>query len=188
LVLMRGIIFGLNHALFTSALGVGLGYARYAQSRLTRRLAPLVGLLAAILLHMTHNFFVSLPDPELFIVSLGADWFGVVVWLTLMLVATQQEKRWIAAELREEVMDGLLPPEQALAAASYRARLRDRLDVLQEHGFGHAHRLSMLHNAAAELAIKKRQLRLHGDEGGNGVEVVRLRAQIAGLLAEELKG
>lgn len=185
LVFLRAIIFGLNHALFTSALGAGLGYARYATNRTTRRSAPLLGLIGAIGLHMIHNFFVSLPEAQILcFVSLFADWLGVIFWLILMIFATRQEKRWIQHELAEEVVDGLLPADQAAAAASYRTRLRDRWAVMQEHGFGPAHRLSLLHNSAAELAFKKRQLRLHGDEEGNAAEVTRLRAEIARLIFE----
>ncbi len=182
LVVMRGLVFGLNHALFTSALGAALGYARYATRPLTRRIAPLVGLFGAIALHMIHNFFVSLPDASLLcLVSLGADWLGVIVWLILMLVATRKEQQWITEELQEEVNDGLLTPEQARASARYRTRLRDRFATMRAHGVGRAYHLTRLHNAAAELAFKKRQLRLHGDEGGNLVELMRLRALVRDL-------
>ncbi|MGH2543645.1 MAG: PrsW family intramembrane metalloprotease [Ardenticatenaceae bacterium] len=183
LVLLRGLVFGLNHALFTSAFGVGLAYARYARGSRARSLAPLAGLTGAVALHMIHNFFVSLPTAGLFcLVSLATDWLGVLAWLVLVLLATRQEKKWIIEELRDEVADGLLSLEHAHAASRYRTRLRDRWDVLREHGFGRAHRLSLLHNAAAELALKKRQLRLHGDEWGNTAEIARLRQQIAQLV------
>lgn len=185
LVFLRAIIFGLNHALFTSAFGVGLGYARYARRHLARRIAPVLGLGAAIALHMVHNFFVSFPDAALLcFVSLFSDWLGVLVWLVLMLLATNQEKRWIQEELVEEVSSNLLPREHALAAASYRARLRDRLRAVQEQGFGRASRLYRLHNTAAELALKKRQLALHGDERGNTADIARLRQRISQMVAE----
>lgn len=185
LVFLRAIVFGLNHALFTSALGAGLGYARYAANATLGRIAPLLGLLGAILLHMIHNFFVSIPEAGcLFLVSLGADWLGVLFWLLLLFLAARQERQWITQELEEEVGAGLLSQAQAAATARYRTRLRDRLAVMREHGVGRAHRLSLLHNAAAELAFKKRQLRLHGEERGNGAEVARLRALIARLVTE----
>jgi RsiW-degrading membrane proteinase PrsW (M82 family) len=185
LVFLRAIIFGLNHALFTSAFGVGLGYARNARRAWARYLAPLLGLAGAILLHMIHNFFVSLPDASLLcFVSLFTDWLGVLVWLVLMLVAANTEKRWIREELAEEVAAERLPQEHALAAASYRVRLRDRWRATQEHGFGRAHRLSRLHHAAAELGLKKRQFALHGEERGNTAEIARLRQQVAQLVRE----
>ena len=185
LVFLRAIIFGLNHALFTSAFGAALGYARYAQNSFARRLAPVIGLIVAIMLHAIHNFFVSLPEAQaLCLISLVVDYLGVFAWLGLMFLATYQEKRWIIQELAEEVADGILPEQHANATASYRIRLRDRWAQYKEHGFGRAHRLSLLHQLATELAFKKRQLRLHGDEQGNAAEVVKLRAQIGQLLEE----
>ncbi|MGB0383574.1 MAG: PrsW family intramembrane metalloprotease [Ardenticatenaceae bacterium] len=185
LVFMRAIIFGLNHALFTSAFGAGLGYARYALNPFTRRIAPLLGLLLAIMLHAIHNFFVSVPNAELLcLVSLAADYLGIIAWLALMWFATYQEKQWITEELAEEVADGVLSAEHTRAAASYRTRLRDRLAEYQEHGFGRAHRLRLLHQIATELAFKKRQLRIHGDEQGNAAEIAKLRAQIGQLMQE----
>ncbi len=181
LFVLRALVFGLNHALFTSALGAGLGYARYASNGLTRRIAPLVGLLGAIGLHMIHNFFVS-TDVEFFcFISLFSDWLGVIVWLALVFWATSLESKWIKEELAEEVDNGLLRPEHAQAAARYRTRLRDRWATLQEKGFGRAHRLSHLHALSAELALKKRQLRLFG-ETIHAAEVDKLRNQISQLV------
>jgi protease PrsW len=183
LVFFRAIVFGLNHALFTSAFGAGLGYARYATGP-TRTIAPLFGLLMAMFLHGVHNLFVSLGSEVFCLVSLFSDWLGVIVWLVLVFVATRQEKRWITEELAEEVHYGILPRDQALAAASYRTRLTDRWAVAREQGFGRAHRLSKLHNAAAELGLKKRQYRLHGDRHGTGAEIQRLRGEVSQLIAE----
>lgn len=184
LVFLRAIIFGLNHALFTSAFGVGLGYARYARQGWVRKLAPAVGLVGAIALHAIHNFFVSTGVELLCFVSLFSDWLGVLVWLLMVFLSTRQEKQWIQAELAEEVATGLLPADQAQAAASYRERLRDRWAVTQEKGFGRAHRLSLLHNAAAELALKKRQLDIHGDTHGTGAAITALRVRVQQLVQE----
>lgn len=185
LVFVRAIIFGLNHALFTSAFGAGLGYSRYAKDPTARRLAPIVGLIFAILLHAIHNFFVSLPEAQaLCLISLVTDYLGVLAWLGLMWFATHREKQWIMEGLADEVANGLLPEHHAQASASYRARLRDRWAEYQEHGFGRAHQLSLLHQLATELAFKKRQLRLDGEEQGNSAEIARLRQQIGELMED----
>lgn len=185
LVFLRAIIFGLNHALFTSAFGAALGFIRYAANPFMRWLAPLIGLFMAMLLHGIHNFFVSWPGAELLcLVSLFSDWLGVLVWLGLVWFATGQEKKWIRAELSEEVANGLLPQQHALAAASYRTRLRDRWATIKEKGFGPAHRLNQLHHLATELALKKRQLHIHGEEQGNSQQISKLREEIAKLVGE----
>ena len=161
LIVLRGIVFGMNHALFASVTGIGLAYARYTHNRRQGVLAFLAGLAGAIALHMAHNFFVSLDSLGLFLTGLLVDWVGVLVWLVLVVWALRVERRWITEELAEEVAFGLLPAHHATAAASYRTRLRERWAAWREHGVGRAHRLSDLHNAAAKLGVLKRQLRRH---------------------------
>lgn len=182
-VFLRAVVFGLNHALFCSMFGLGLGFARYAGSGTVRWLAPGVGLLLAILLHGIHNFFISV-ESTLCLISLGSDWLGVVLWLLLVYLAGREEARWIRQELTHEVNDGVLTPEQAHATARYRSRVRARIAALEEHGFGYAHKLGRLYALAAELAFRKRQLRIEGNAHDSVDVVRRLRDEIRHLRRE----
>ncbi len=183
LAFLRAVVFGLNHALFSSAFGFGLGLARYARTGLVRFGAPVAGLLAGIGLHMVHNAFVS-TGSVLCLVSLFSDWTGILLWLVLVWVAGRQEARLIQEELADEVAAGLLTPHQARAAGKYRERVAVRWAALQERGFGYAHKLGRLYALAAELAFRKRQLRLQGDAHGVADEIVRLRRRISQLQEE----
>jgi len=49
IVFSRAVLFGLNHALYTSLTGIGFGVGRHSTSRLVRWAAPLTGLVFAIL-------------------------------------------------------------------------------------------------------------------------------------------
>lgn len=178
---LRVVVFGLNHALFTSMFGLGLAVARYSRPGPLRWFAPTAGLALGITLHAAHNFFVS-TESLWAVMSLVTDYTGVLVWLGLMLAAGVQESRWIREELAEEVASGLLPAETAWAAGSMRARSRARWEALHSHGVARFHALGGLYSLAADLAFKKRQLRLHGDEHGYAAEVIRLREQIRGLI------
>lgn len=185
LIFLRSFVFGLNHALFTSALGVGLGFARYSRNGVVRTIAPVLGLGGAILLHAIHNFFVSVPNEGLLcLVSLLADYTGIIFWLILVFFALRQERTWISEELRGEVESGLLPAEHAKAAASYSDRMRDRARIARERGSKHSRALEKLHFIASDLAFKKRQLAIHGEERGNTAEVIRLRGEVTRLLTE----
>lgn len=179
-VFLRAIIFGLNHALFTSVTGAALGYSRYALSRPKRLAAPFLGLAAAILLHAIHNGFVSTGTTFCF-VSLLADWLGVLAVGVVAILAAREESRLITAELREEVETGLLAVSDARAAANFRHRWRDRQALARASGSSAATRLARLHTAAAELALKKRQHRLYGNERGNEAEIAALRRELAEL-------
>ncbi len=185
-VFLRAVVFGLNHALFSSAFGLGLGVARYARSSLVRWGAPVLGLLAGIGLHMIHNAFVS-TGSVLCLVSFLSDWTGVAFWLLLVWVAGRQEARWIREELVEEVADGLLTPQQARAAGRYRDRVAVRWAALREQGFGYASKLGRLYALAAELAFKKRQLKINQGDENTPREIARLRQRIR-QLQQELAG
>lgn len=179
-VFLRAIIFGLNHALFTAVTGAALGYSRYALSRLKRLLAPFVGLGVAILLHAIHNGFVA-TGSVLCLVSLFTDWLGVIALIVAAIFSARAESRLIAEELSAEVSSGLLTATDALAASNYRHRRRDRAAVARASGSAGAGRLARLHTAAAELALKKRQHRLYGNERSNEAEIAALRRLIAEL-------
>ena len=53
-IILRTIVFGMMHALWTSMVGLGLGIARYATNTAWLILPPILGLIAGIALHMIH--------------------------------------------------------------------------------------------------------------------------------------
>jgi RsiW-degrading membrane proteinase PrsW (M82 family) len=53
---LRGLVAGLNHAVFTAAVGAGMGWARQGQSR---ALAPVLGFAAAVGQHVVWNAVAS---------------------------------------------------------------------------------------------------------------------------------
>jgi RsiW-degrading membrane proteinase PrsW (M82 family) len=175
LILMRGLVFGLNHALFTATFGATLGYARISQRAFRRWLAPPLGLLGAMLLHGIHNLFTSLADTMCFslLISIAADWGGVLVILAVMLLSARKEKQWIAAYLRPEVDSGLITQQDYDMISSYRRRQaalwRARLGLNR----GEARRVDRLTQLATDLAFKVHQ--------GDVKVAEKLRQQIAGL-------
>jgi len=175
LVLMRAVVFGLNHALFTSVFGASLGYARTAKAGSQQALVPVLGLLGAILLHGLHNLFAVLTNVTCFSLLLGllSDWGGVLVIFVVMALAWQQEKRWIATHLKPEVDSGLLTQEEYDIIGSYRKRVTARWQAWSRGDFRAARRLGKLAQLATELAFKVEQ----GDER----RAQRLRAQIAAV-------
>jgi RsiW-degrading membrane proteinase PrsW (M82 family) len=177
LVFLRAIVFGVNHALYTSMFGLGLGIARYALRPSVRWLAPGAGLLAGMALHMIHNFTTS-SGTILCVVSLFSNGGAAVIWLLLVIYALRQEQQWIRQELAEEVQEGRLHLAELEAAASYQKRIALHYAALRAGRSDHARFLWHLTALAADLAFKKRQLRIHGDEQGNVAEVSRLRSQI----------
>jgi hypothetical protein len=174
-ILMRSVVFGLNHALFTSVFGATLGYARETKTGCARWLAPPLGLAGAMILHGIHNLFASLSSEMCFglVISLISDWGGVLVVFVVIWLSARREKRWITQYLQPEVTSGLISQADYDMICSYRRRqaalwrARLRLDK------GETRRVDRLAQLATELAFKLHQ--------GNDKVAQGLREQIAAL-------
>jgi protease PrsW len=184
-VFLRSFVFGLNHALYTSITGAGFGLARYYRSTARRVAVPMLALFLAISLHGIHNLFAQLNDAVCgaVLVSAVSDWSGILIILFVAVAAWQKEKSWITMELADEVRYGTLtPPEYQVAQSAWR-RTTARWDALNANGIEGYRRVGQAYQLLTELAFKKRQARLMGDENGNYAEMQRLRQQIAQIRA-----
>lgn len=104
-IFLRSIVFGLNHAFYTSMIGIGIGIARHKRSFLARLLWCSVGLMAGIFAHALHNLGASLSSVNFasFLLSLMVAGGGVAVTLIAIGLSWQQERNVISAELAPEV-------------------------------------------------------------------------------------
>jgi RsiW-degrading membrane proteinase PrsW (M82 family) len=191
-VILRSLLFGLNHAFYTAIMGAGFGLA--AQSRGTlypwRWLFPLLGLVLAIGFHAMHNLGILLSESSdlALTVAVTANWTGVLLLFVIVLMAWQQERRWIIEELRSEVGD-TLSQEEYRAAASYGRRLVVWLEAWQGDGWPAAQRNGHKQHLITRLAFLKRRERLSGAIPEVGREVTAIRAELralrgAGFLAD----
>lgn len=185
---LRVVVFGMMHALWASMFGLGLGIARYARSPLEAWSAPLFGLMLGIALHAIHNTCAVLGGAWS-VLMLASYGLGCIGWLLLVFLAGKGEARWIQQELQQEVMLGRMRSDVAAAASRYRSRVAARWAAFRQHGAGHAWQLDHLYCLAADLAFKKRQLRIHPHKQAFLAEIERLRGEIvdvtAALFAEE---
>lgn len=107
LALMRGGLTFFAHPLFTIMTGIGIAVALGARSRRVRVLAPLVGYLLAVLLHMAFNFFASSPQgPGLMLWFIALSVVGSVVGLVLRRM--RQERALVRARIGDFVRFGWL--------------------------------------------------------------------------------
>lgn len=179
LVLARSVVFGLNHAMFTSFTGIGLGVARMQKSRGTRLVVVFIGYALAVAVHMFHNFFVSAGNACL--LSLLADWAGVLVLLVLVVLAWRRERTYMREQLAEEVDLGILTPLQLDTFVSHRRRIKKQWSLLGISQRQQARVWRELAQVATELAFKKHQRAVMGEERQNGELVARLRRRILTL-------
>jgi RsiW-degrading membrane proteinase PrsW (M82 family) len=185
-VFLRAIVFGLNHAFFTSLTGAALGFARLSRAAWEKWLVPPFGLGLAIAFHAIHNVGASLSELSCLAVlfSFLTDWGGVLVVFVVILLAAQQEKKWITQELKEEVASGVLSPADYALTVSYRQRFVVRWEALLGQSWQRWRQLGHLFHLATELAFKKVQLRTAGDGEDTRASIARLRSQIVALRGE----
>ena len=159
---VRSVFFGLNHAFFTSIVGLALGAVRYARSRRLSLMAYSGGLALAILFHALHNFAVQFQFPGL-LVSWLIQSLGVLVIVAVAVLAWRNELRWLQQELGEEVRNGVLAAQDYDEITSSPLRLRRQADALMRGGWTRFRQVRRLHHLATELAFRKSQTRMHDD-------------------------
>jgi len=148
----RGVIFGLNHAMFTSFTGAALGIALGVSGRGRRTAIVLAGYLLAMGAHFGHNFLLSISQGIW--LSLLANSVGLAVILMIVGWSWWRERHWIADGLAPEVGSGTLTTSQYEAIRSRRRKRDDsnKPDRAWER----------FYRAAVELAFaKQRQKREH---------------------------
>jgi hypothetical protein len=188
-VFSRTMIFGLNHAMFTSMTGVGFGYASIATNACSRWLAPLLGLAGAILAHSVHNVSTHLARDLCWpvVISVANAWGGVLVILAIVFLSWDRESRCIREELGDEVGVGTISRGDYETLPSYWRRVAVQRRTLSRHGLREARLVRRYHQLATELAFTKRRLR-SADASARGVtDVTRLREQIKAVRAEILE-
>ena len=159
---VRGVFFGMNHALFTSMVGLALGAVRYDRSRQRNVLALLGGLALAILFHALHNFAVGYQFAGL-LLSWLIEASGVLVVLAVAVLAWRNERRWMQEELGEEVGAGVLAARDYAEITSSPLRVRRQIAALMAGGWLRYRQVRRLHHLATKLAFRKSQVRLHDD-------------------------
>jgi RsiW-degrading membrane proteinase PrsW (M82 family) len=178
-IFVQGVVYGLNHALYSALVGAGLGYARLARQRWQRWSIPLTAFVLAVLSHALHNLAIR-NAVGLNLWTVVATWAGAVVIGVVMIWSLQRQRRCLVTELVGEVPDELY---RALIARGGRSRAQWR--ALRWDGLRGWRRVRRTHQQCAELAFKKMQHRRRPDEPGLLEEVGRLRKQVRSLVTGE---
>ncbi|MBN1310416.1 MAG: PrsW family intramembrane metalloprotease [Anaerolineae bacterium] len=183
----RAVLFGLNHAFFTSLTGIGFGIARHAHSLLWRWIAPLLGLLLAIFAHALHNISIILTEQSAVFLCLGilADWGGVMIIFVIMVAAIRQERQWIIEQLQEEIGLGTLSQLQYAVTCSPARRFGMRLGTLMTGRLSLWWQTGLYFNKLTELAYKKHAHSRRDEAGARQTHIDALRSQ-AGDLSTQL--
>lgn len=170
LVFIRAILFGLNHAFFTSLTGAGLAIAKFSYNGLVRFIAPIGGLAAAIIFHALHNLGATLATENCLsiFISFGADYGGLFLLVIIIFLISRKEKSWIESQLKPEIGILISQEEYVIIHSSTK-----RFSMQSKLFFGNAKTRQQgriwrkLTQTATELAFIKYQLSRFGDKKGN---------------------
>jgi RsiW-degrading membrane proteinase PrsW (M82 family) len=181
---LRVLVFAMNHAFFTALTGIGLGLARMSRNWFFAIILALLGLLAAMTAHGTHNLLVSLPGDLLplgLLLSTGVHWFGLApAFILLIVIAWIVEMRWMRRELEEECEAGYITQYEVDKVSNFFGRLTLELKYLFNFDIAGFFRIRKLTNLLAKLAFRKRHYEHYKRESMKR-QVEHLRSRIASL-------
>lgn len=176
LFVLRVILGGWGHAVYTAFIGIGFAVARLQRSWPVKLIAPLAGWGVAVFLHALHNTMAVFVAETLGLAGLAAtlmvDWISWVVVFAIVIGEILRERNWMRVYLREEVERGTISAEQYRIATSIRGQFLARMGGKASWQF---------YETCAELAQKKHQLETLGEERDNTARIAALRAQLASL-------
>lgn len=177
---VRSVAFGMNHAFFTSMVGLAFGLVRYRHNLLEETIALLIGLMIAIVLHATHNFLAVGFNMTGLLVSWMVQCSGIVVLFMVAVLSWRHERQWIEHELGEEIHHGIISAYDYNEIASPSQRMRQQADTFFSGGWTDFQRVRRFHHLTTKLAFCKSKLKL-ADQSHCHTEVDRLRREITAL-------
>lgn len=175
---LRGVVGPFAHPLFTSMLGMGLGYARERTHPGTRAWAPPLGFAAAVVLHGVWNYAAGRDDVlfmTLYAAVMVPAFLGVLVIINLSL---RGEGRVIREHLEALVHQGVLGPDELERLCVVRSRLRASFQAWRTGGVPSWRERRELHRIASELAFHRWRVGRglgHGDEADGQRDLEYLR-------------
>lgn len=180
-IILRTVVFGLNHAFYTGLTGLGLGLARNARGAGRRIAWGLSGLVLATLVHSLHNLGAGLTQvtPAGFLLSLIIAGAGLGLVIIVIVVAWRHERECIREELADEVDVCISRADYTTLISRWQRPLRRMQPAARAH--------DRLLQQYVELALRKRRLRRRGYDNEPELveEIATLRAE---LLAQSGSG
>lgn len=156
LFILRGIVSPFSHPLFTSMTGIGLGLARQTSNRLVKFVAPLMGLLVAMLMHATWNssavFFGGLGFILVYFLLMVPAFVAAIVAIYFGL---RREGRIVREHLLCDFQRGIITGDDYNQLCSVRGRMSASMTCLTRGGVSKWRVRRQYHQVASELAFHR---------------------------------
>ena len=174
LFILRGLVFGLSHAMYSGIVGVGFGMARHVIGKWKRIKYIAAGIVGAYAVHAVHNYGGRSPGIGTALSIMLASG-GFLVWYIGFQLSYRNERQVLITELRDEIGSVISQHEYENLTQS-----TGRPNLLDNHSNqAQAKRLRL----AVELANRKHRIRNIGVhlEDELPMEIMELRSRIAAL-------
>jgi RsiW-degrading membrane proteinase PrsW (M82 family) len=164
LFIARIVLSGFAHPLFTSMTGIGLGVSARARNRAVRWLAPIAGLLTAMILHGSWNLMSIIAAQTGQGLVLLYGYFAVMMPIFLGIVSLALYLRSWEAGLTQRILPeyvraGWLTAPEVATLATMGRRLSARLWARRVAGEGGERAMRAYQFAATQLALLRDGLR-----------------------------
>lgn len=181
LAFVRDIIVGWQHPFFTAFTGIGISAARLTRSLSTRLAAPVLGWIAAVLIHSLHNTLANLFTGNGWVVAGSLlDWGGYLAMFAFIVWALQHEQTWVKKHLTDELLSGILSRDQYQVAVSIFKQSLVRYKAALTGSYSATDRFYAL---CGKLAHQKQLIQIFG-ERETAPALAEIRAEMAALQPE----
>lgn len=183
-LLWTTLLAGLSEGLFGALIGAGFGWALSARAAGMRLVGPVLGLLAALVVHYLYLLLAegnALSGTEGAVRQWVALLIPVVFIVALLIQGLRQESGAIAEELADEAAAGVVTEEELKRLRSPGARRAQYMSKAMKGDIEGWLALRGLHNRQVQLALTERRLRNEDDPERRRdieAEVHRIRASI----------
>jgi RsiW-degrading membrane proteinase PrsW (M82 family) len=171
-IILEGIIYALNSALYSAIFGAGLGLGRLARERWRRWVFPVVGFVLAVLAHALHSV-LAYNLLGLSAISVTSTVIGVALIVVVGAWSLKRQRECLQVELK-----GLVPADVYRALVTPGAQWQ----ALRRGGVRRWCQTRRLRQLCAELAFKRMQARLNPDETKIAEEAKQLQERVEAML------
>jgi protease PrsW len=181
---IRIVMVGWQHPFYTAFIGIGLATSRLSRSWFIRILAPMVGWIVAITAHSIHNTLAELFSGSVGLILVTSyDWIGWFVMFIFIQILIVYESHLIHKHLQDEMDHGIINKDQYQVASSSWRQVTTKISAIFQGRYTQTDRF---YQVCAELAHKKHQYSLLGEENGNSVSIDHLRKELVVLAPQTL--
>jgi RsiW-degrading membrane proteinase PrsW (M82 family) len=158
-VIVRGFFAPFSHPLFTSLTGIGLGLARQSTDVMIKILAPIIGLLMAIVMHSIWNGSAVFGGGPIFFMTYVVVMVpAFLIMLIVIVLALRREGQVVRQFLVTDIERGLFTREEYEQLGSISGRMGSSFSALSRSGMKGWRTRRRINQLASELAFHRSRI------------------------------